>query len=280
LGKTLVSILHDSRSGGVELCGRSPISGSGAGAAGMRWGPAGEGLCCAGVAYERVLAVGAHPDDCEFHAGGTLAALAAEGARVTLAVCTDGAAGGQVGGVTLSASRRREAESAAAALGAAELVWLGHPDGALRDDEALIGQLVEAIRRHRPQLVLGHDPSTLWTRVGDRYHPGHTDHRAAGRALLAAVYPRAPLPTFFPEQLAAGLAPWWVPELWLFDTDEPDFHRDVEATLAAKHASLACHDSQNVGGSLVRASERRAALARASTGTGSEAFRRLPLTPG
>ena len=48
--------------------------------------------------YERVLAVGAHPDDCEFHAGGTLAALASKGARVTFVVCTNGAAGGQLGG--------------------------------------------------------------------------------------------------------------------------------------------------------------------------------------
>jgi len=43
------------------------------------------------VTYDSVLAVGAHPDDCEFYAGGTLAGLARAGARVTLVVCTDGA---------------------------------------------------------------------------------------------------------------------------------------------------------------------------------------------
>jgi len=232
------------------------------------------------MAYERVLAVGAHPDDCEFHAGGTLAALAAAGARVQLVVCTNGAAGGQVGGEALIACRREEAERAAAALGVAELVRLEHADGSLSDDDALIAELVREIRRARPQLVLGHDPTTLWTRVGERYHPGHTDHRAAGRALLAAVYPRAPLPTFFPEQIAAGLAPWWVPELWLFDTNEPDHHRDIEATHDAKRTALACHDSQNPGGSLVRAWDVRAADARARFGYPCEAFRRLPLTPG
>ena len=86
-----------------------------------------------------------------------------------------------------------------------------------------------AIRRTRPALVLTHDPTMLWTRVGDRYHLGHTDHQAAGRGLLAAVYPRAALPTFFPEQIAAGLEPWWVRELWLFDTNEPDYRHDIEA---------------------------------------------------
>ena len=97
--------------------------------------------------FERVLAVGAHPDDCEFHAGGTLAALASKGARVSFVVCTDGAAGGQVGGDALIGQRRHEAERAAEALGVAELVRLGHPDGGLLDDEALIGELVREIRR-------------------------------------------------------------------------------------------------------------------------------------
>ena len=85
----------------------------------------------------------------------------------------------------------------------------------------------------------------LWTQVGDRYHLGHTDHQAAGRGLLAAVYPRAALPTFFPEQIARGLEPWWVRELWLFDTNEPDYRHDIEGTLDAKRAALDHHDSQN-----------------------------------
>ncbi len=226
---------------------------------------------------ERVLAVGAHPDDCEFYAGGTLAGLARSGARVTLVVCSDGARGGRVGGAELSERRRGEAQRAAKELGAVELVWLAHPDGALHDDDDLIGELVREIRRARPLLVLAHDPTTFWTRVGDRYQPGHTDHRAAGRALLAALSPRAALPTFFPEQIAEGLRPWWTPELWLFDTDAPDYDRDISDTLAQKLAALAHHESQNPDGGLVQASERRAAAARARLGSAAEALRRLPL---
>jgi LmbE family N-acetylglucosaminyl deacetylase len=227
---------------------------------------------------ESVLAVGAHPDDCEFFAGATLAALAGSGSRVVLVVCTDGARsrGGDDG---LVARRRAEAERGAKRLGAAELVMLGYPDGSLRDDDALIGDLVREIRRLRPQLLLGHDPSTYWTPVGERFHLGHTDHRAAGRALLAALYPRAPSDGFFPEQLAAGLAPWWVPELWLFDTSEPDLHRDVAATLEAKREALACHESQNHRGALLRAADAFDAASRQRHGFTSEALRRLRLAP-
>jgi LmbE family N-acetylglucosaminyl deacetylase len=227
--------------------------------------------------HESVLAVGAHPDDCEFYAGGTLAALAAAGARVCLVVCTDGAVGGSEGGPALAARRRGEAERAAAELGVAEVVFLGHPDGGLAADERLIGDLVGVIRRTRPSLVLGHDPSMLWTRVGDRYHLGHTDHQAAGRALLAAVYPRAALPTYFPDQIAAGLAPWWVRELWLFDTNEPDYHHPIAATESAKRAALLHHDSQNPDGMLLKAAARRAKDAVDRHGIVSEPFRKMPL---
>jgi LmbE family N-acetylglucosaminyl deacetylase len=43
---------------------------------------------------ERALAVSAHPDDAEFYAGATLAALAKGGAEVALVICSDGARGG------------------------------------------------------------------------------------------------------------------------------------------------------------------------------------------
>jgi LmbE family N-acetylglucosaminyl deacetylase len=229
------------------------------------------------MTHESVLAVGAHPDDCEFYAGGTLAALARDGARVTVVVCTDGAVGGSEGGPELAARRRGEAERACAELGAAEVVFLGHPDGGLQADDRLIGDLVGAIRKARPTLVLGHDPSMLWTRVGERYHLGHTDHQAAGRGVLAAVYPRAALPTYFPDQIASGLAPWWVREIWLFDTNEPDYYHDIRTTEAAKHAALAHHDSQNPNGMLVKASVRRAKDSVSRHGVVSEPFRKMPL---
>lgn len=232
------------------------------------------------MAPERVLAVGAHPDDCEFFAGGALAALAREGAQVTLCICTDGARGSLSDAAGLAERRRAESERAAKALGAAEVIWLGHPDGALRDDDALVGDLVGAIRRARPLLLLAHDPDTRFTRVGERYALGHSDHQTAGRAALAAVYPRAPLPTFFPAQVEAGLAPWWVPEMWLFDTASPDWLRPLgEEAFAAKRAALACHASQGGDGPLLRAAEALARAFAGPDGTPVEAFRRLPLRP-
>ena len=65
----------------------------------------------------KVLFVGAHPDDAEIFAFGSLLAWKAMGAEVALAVATDGAAGGQQPPPTLRAVRRAEAEAAAAPLG-------------------------------------------------------------------------------------------------------------------------------------------------------------------
>jgi LmbE family N-acetylglucosaminyl deacetylase len=95
----------------------------------------------------------------------------------------------------------------------------------------------------------------------------------------AALYQRAPLPTFFPEQIAGGLAPWWVAEVWLFDTAEPDWLRPLGEDFDAKRAALACHASQNPDGALVRAAEAFAEDARTRCGVAAEALRRLPLQP-
>jgi LmbE family N-acetylglucosaminyl deacetylase len=68
------------------------------------------------------------------------------------------------------------------------------------------------------------------------------------------VYPRAPSPNFFPEQLGeAGLEPWFPREVWLMDTAEPTVQVDVAKTLERKLGALAAHASQNGGDSLVRA---------------------------
>lgn len=228
------------------------------------------------MSFARVLAVGAHPDDIEFFAGAALAALAQGGAALTLVVCTDGAQGGPEAGAALARRREEEARRAAAALGAAECVLLGRRDGELEADAALRCALVREIRRTRPDLVLGHDPSTLWVTQEGVARLGHSDHRAAGQAVLDAVYPRAFLPGFQPELAAEGLSPWFVRELWLFDTGQPDHFVRLAGAVAAKRAALGCHASQHWAG-LVEEAERLAASFSAAAGGPAEAFRRLRL---
>lgn len=57
----------------------------------------------------RILAVGAHPDDIEFGCGGVLAVAAADGADISLCVCSRGESG------TNGTAAEREAEARAAA---------------------------------------------------------------------------------------------------------------------------------------------------------------------
>lgn len=63
---------------------------------------------------KKILAIGAHPDDIEFYAGGTLAQKAAEGYEVTFVVATDGRHGSYDGTSIeeIIEIRRREQEEA------------------------------------------------------------------------------------------------------------------------------------------------------------------------
>ncbi|MFJ6213271.1 PIG-L deacetylase family protein [Streptomyces sp. NPDC092296] len=127
-----------------------------------------------------VLLVAAHPDDEVLGLGGTIARLAAAGARLRLAAVTDGEASHPRSTAPaardLARVRRAEARRALDALGAAdtEIVPLGLPDtGVARYEQQLTDRLAG--------LLTGFDLCAApWS--GDV----HTDHEAAGRAALAA----------------------------------------------------------------------------------------------
>lgn len=183
------------------------------------------------------LAIGAHPDDVELQAGGTLAKWAAAGCVVHHLICTDGSKGTwdpTADTVHLIAVRRDEQRAAARALGATgEQVFLSHTDGELDADLAARAQVAEVIRRLQPAVVLGHDP---WKRY--RLHP---DHRAAGLLAVEGIV-AARDPHFFPEQ---GLAPHRPSGLLLFEADEVNHIESIsEDHLAAKLRSLDAHVSQ------------------------------------
>jgi LmbE family N-acetylglucosaminyl deacetylase len=166
----------------------------------------------------KILALGAHPDDLEIYLFGSLAAWAAQGARLALAVVTDGAAGGQAAPDALRRTRRAEAEAAAALLGASP-AFLDFPDGGLHPGPELVAALGRLIRAERPDLVVTHAPND--------YHP---DHRALAEAASAAAGFAAPL--LWADTLnGTGFAPThWI---------------DVTAHAALKRAAIRLHASQD-----------------------------------
>ena len=125
----------------------------------------------------RLLILGAHPDDSEFHAGGLSSLYRKLGHEVKMVSATDGSAGHhQIGREELAVIRRKEAAAAAGVIGATGVTW-DFPDGELLPTLELRHRIIAEIRTYRPDLVLTH-------RTND-YHP---DHRAVGQAVQDASF--------------------------------------------------------------------------------------------
>ena len=191
------------------------------------------------MTIESVMAIVAHPDDAEFSSAGTLAKFAREGKRVYIVVCTAGNKGTpdpDMQGEDLAAMREREQLDASSELGITETIFLRNPDGELYPTLEFRKQLVEQIRRHRPDVVITHDP---W-----RPYALHPDHRAVGITVADAAYPTARDAIYFHDHYEAGLMPWKVGEIWFYGAEKPDHYVDISETFAHKIAALKQHDSQ------------------------------------
>jgi LmbE family N-acetylglucosaminyl deacetylase len=194
---------------------------------------------------ERVLVVTAHPDDVDFGAAGTVASLTKAGAEVAYCICTSGDAGGfdDTPRERMRVLREEEQRSAAAAVGVHDVTFLGYPDGRLTPSIELRRDIAREIRRTRPERVVTQSPEIFWQRI----IASHPDHRAAGEATLAAVYPDARNPYAHPELLEdEGLEAWTVPQLWLMAAplERINHFVDVTDTFDAKVAALRAHRSQ------------------------------------
>ena len=185
----------------------------------------------------------AHPDDVDFGAAGTVAALTAAGSTVAYCIITSGEAGSDhlpIGPDELLALREAEQTAAAAEVDVVDVTFLRHPDGRLEVTVPLRGALTEVIRRMQPDVVICQSPQ----RMLERIFASHPDHLAAGEATLCAVYPDARNPRAFPDQIDAGLKPHTVREVWMMAHPEPDLRIDVTDTFHRKLAALRAHQSQ------------------------------------
>lgn len=125
----------------------------------------------------RIIAFGAHPDDCDIRAGGLAAKYAGLGHKVKFVSVTNGDAGHQsVAAAALAARRLAEAKEAGRRIGI-EYDVLNNHDGELLPTLAVREQIIREIREWNADVVLGPRPND--------YHP---DHRYAGVLVQDAAF--------------------------------------------------------------------------------------------
>src|SRR5437879_9284075 len=102
----------------------------------------------------RVIAFGAHPDDCDLGAGGVAAKFAALGHKVKFVSLTNGDAGHQLmAGEALAKRRRREAQEAGRRIGI-EYEVLDNHDGKLLPTLEVREQVIREIRKWNAAIVI------------------------------------------------------------------------------------------------------------------------------
>ena len=189
------------------------------------------------------MAIYAHPDDADVAAGGILSQWASEGCEVHLVVVCDGSKGSHstsADSLVVAGVRSSELQHAADLLGATSVTEIGRVDGDVTNDEKLRAALVGLIRKHRPEVVLGPDPTATF--FGGVY-VNHRDHRETGWALLDAAAPAAAMPVYFTKEGA----PHQVSQILLSGTHEPDVVFDVSSTIDTKLKAVMAHASQLSG---------------------------------
>ncbi len=152
------------------------------------WGLAGSpARAGAADAPLRIIAFGAHPDDCELDAAGVGAKWAARGHKFKCVALTNGDIGhwGTAGG-PLALRRAGESQKAARILGI-ETEVLDNHDGELMVTLENRRQIARLIRTWKADVVISHRPND--------YHP---DHRYAGVLVSDAGY-MVTVPFFTPD---------------------------------------------------------------------------------
>jgi LmbE family N-acetylglucosaminyl deacetylase len=188
------------------------------------------------------MAIGAHPDDPDFLAGGTIARFATEGREITYVIVTNGNKGSSDRNVTsaqLVPLREAEQRRAAVVLGVAHVEFLGYEDGELEDSRQLRRDISRQIRRWKPDLIVTLNPRRTYANF-----PGwHRDHRTTGRVVLDCVYPLARDYLAFPE-LMPEYEPHKVREVYTIQWEQPALLIDITETMDRKLEAIRCHASQ------------------------------------
>lgn len=187
---------------------------------------------------KKILAIGAHPDDIEYYAGGTLSRMIAGGDEVTFVVATDGRHGSSDGrDVTkLVRVRQQEQKKSAQVLGVTKVIHLGHEDGSLENNVQQLKQdLLRILLDVQPEIVFTFDPHKQYT-IHDDFHP---DHRTLAVAVLDIVLIDYTLPGKVSKKLKR-------PKIFLYNAYRPNRKVQLCEYLQTKKTALGMFVSQDL----------------------------------
>jgi len=185
--------------------------------------------------WSRALCIVAHPDDLEYGAASAVARWTGSGKEVSYLLVTRGEAG--IDGLAPSVAgplREAEERASAAVVGVDAVEFLdGHVDGVIEYGLPLRRDLVAAIRRHRPDLVVSSTHTETWGGLSFNM----ADHRHVGLAALDASRDAGNRWIF----TDAGEA--WAGVRWVAmgGSPQPTHFVDVGAAIEAGIASLREH---------------------------------------
>lgn len=178
-----------------------------------------------------ILAIGAHPDDIELSAAGTLLKAIHQGKKVAVVDLTAGELGTRGSG----ALRLKEAQKSAEILGLEERRNLGMKDGFFKNDEEHLKLLISMIRKFQPRVVLANA-------LEDR-HPDH----ARGAQLINDACFYSGLRRIETTEAGEVQQAWRPSALYHYIQDrflKPDFVVDVSPYLEQKMAAIKAFESQ------------------------------------
>jgi N-acetylglucosamine malate deacetylase 1 len=193
----------------------------------------------AGDGKLRIIAFGAHPDDCELQIGGVGALWAAKGHLVKLVSVTNGDIGHwREAGGPLAMRRKTEAEQASKILGTTVEVLDNH-DGELMPTLENRRAIIRLIRQWKADIVLSPRPND--------YHP---DHRYTGILVQDAAY-MVTVPYICPETPPLKNNPVFMYYTDRFQKPNPsqsDIAISIDSVIEKKLDALAVMESQFLEG--------------------------------
>ncbi|MEM6724904.1 MAG: bacillithiol biosynthesis deacetylase BshB1 [Bacteroidota bacterium] len=178
-----------------------------------------------------ILVFGAHPDDIELCAAGTILSHIDQGYTIGIVDLT----AGELGTRGSAPLRLQEAKAAAEVLGVQFRNNLGMADGFFEASRTNIDKIVAEIRRAKPQIILANAPS-------DR----HPDHGRAAKLVADACFYSGLLKIEITEN-GEALEPWRPQTLFHYIQDyhhEPDFVVDITEYMDRKEQAILAFRSQ------------------------------------